>query len=1317
MNGEKKTLCGTVSDSDATKQVIEIPCGGITGSALMIKGNRTTLCEVEVYGKLKCWVGANQVTNIPDISNTSNFHSHHVGTAVDGVKSNLTVQPGDSFFTIEGQTSTLNCSIYEDTFDTYYNREIEHLLPECGAGLKLFLPISPTVTRMRGWTLTISPLYSTSYPNAGLDSNYCRNPSGNTKTWCYSDDKSIRWGYCELPSCKLDIAENCKYYAANFYRGNINTSDDGTQCESYCRRIVEPEYPSISPTCYTDITNTSSDKICSITDICNDFTYLCGDEEDSTPYATYIGSYAVTETGWECRDWSDILDTATLDLYPTLQNNYCRNVNGSGLDKTRAWCYSTNPDTEFEFCSIPSCSDIVGTNSSYLLEKWKTEITDGEVTTANITCSATITLLDQEPIVHEVNVSIKEIPSDKFVSSLTTLNTMESLSDNTTCAQFFYQDGVYKCPVTNEAYQVSARSGGLCQFDHACSYDPNHYQTCGCSFVTVSECFCADCSDEDDCDSDSTVSSGDTFTCQDTTKSVISTSKQCNNKANCPTTTTISYNDVTFSVYNYEDEYGCTTSKYNDSCVETSSSSSNTVYTFQLCDGFNYEETNVYCDDKWKTWVNCTSDHSNQTNLYCSVDGYTTSIDETLECDLQRVCDEGEDEDCMIIDDVTTNYYRYINTIGTVDTMYRCPWGVDLIFYTIQSGKFCDGYVDCPVVENGYSSEEESACSSSSDRLDGSLSENTHVFAAPCLPGVMASSTCTMLEVEIGYGITKYLHYDSASFDCANVGGEVYVLAVTADLCDTLDYSEDLGTATEGLSGYTTMYSLFSNLTAVGSLVYDGSTTDTIFTCSNDIMIASSKVCDYINDCGDDSDEKNCLNRFTCESDNSTIKKTQMCDTVFDCTDKTDECDEGCKDSTVVWRMITTPFYRGIAITFGLFSLVVNFVSLIMFFKMVLTTKDISFSLLTNDILVALIALGDFSVGIYMVLVFSYDQHYGEGYCEKRLIWLSSDPCSFIGVVSTFGNQLSLLSMTLLSVFRLISIKTMMIFSSLSRKKLLLIVLTVVIIVTYSLAIGLIPILKAFEDYFVNGLYYEGNPVITDSKSKSELNSSFVAYLPGSGYNSNDMTWDNWRRLIAFIFQETDPSYTSCNQTFSYEDESMSIGFYGNSGVCLFKYFVKDTDPQHLYSIYVLSSNLVCFVIITISYALIIAHTYQTSKDAGTSESKQRRTSMRRLQRKISLIIATDFATWIPFITLSFLHYNDVWDGDDLYEFCSILLIPINSVLNPIIYNGDAVIRVLGKWNRTIASSLAISHVTQSMELQDMKGRRESRKIDEKSSQ
>lgn len=41
------------------------------------------------------------------------------------------------------------------------------------------------------------------YPNAGLgDHNFCRNPDGQEKAWCYTTNPSKQWEFCNVPTCK-----------------------------------------------------------------------------------------------------------------------------------------------------------------------------------------------------------------------------------------------------------------------------------------------------------------------------------------------------------------------------------------------------------------------------------------------------------------------------------------------------------------------------------------------------------------------------------------------------------------------------------------------------------------------------------------------------------------------------------------------------------------------------------------------------------------------------------------------------------------------------------------------------------------------------------------------------------------------------------------------------------------------------------------------------------------------------------------------------------------------------------------------------------
>ena len=64
-----------------------------------------------------------------------------------------------------------------------------------------------------------------------------------------------------------------------------------------------------------------------------------------------------------------------------------------------------------------------------------------------------------------------------------------------------------------------------------------------------------------------------------------------------------------------------------------------------------------------------------------------------------------------------------------------------------------------------------------------------------------------------------------------------------------------------------------------------------------------------------------------------------------------------------------------------------------------------------------------------------------------------------------------------------------------------------------------------------------------------------------------------------------------------------------------------------------------------------------------------RRDANRALQAKISAIILTDFCCWVPLSIVSFLHLSEAVNASTWYPFFSILILPINSVINPLLYD------------------------------------------------
>ncbi|KAI7800147.1 plasminogen, partial [Triplophysa rosa] len=234
---------------------------------------------------------------------------------------------------------------------------------------------------------------SVNYPCKGLEENYCRNADKEKAPWCYTTDPETRWEYCSVPRCEdqtQPAAEECMHCTGDDYRGKISFTESGYTCqrwdsqtphqhnyspsilpdrnleENYCRNPAgEPR-----PWCYT--TDPSKRwQYCFIArctteppTIVPELTCTTGDG------SSYRGTVSVTKSGKTCQSWASQTphthDRSSVN-YPCkgLEENYCRNT-----DKEKApWCYTTDPETRWEYCSVPNCRDQPGTGGEGYLKE------------------------------------------------------------------------------------------------------------------------------------------------------------------------------------------------------------------------------------------------------------------------------------------------------------------------------------------------------------------------------------------------------------------------------------------------------------------------------------------------------------------------------------------------------------------------------------------------------------------------------------------------------------------------------------------------------------------------------------------------------------------------------------------------------------------------------------------------------------------------------------------------------------------------------------------------------------------------------------
>ncbi len=271
-----------------------------------------------------------------------------------------------------------------------------------------------------------------------------------------------------------------------------------------------------------------------------------------------------------------------------------------------------------------------------------------------------------------------------------------------------------------------------------------------------------------------------------------------------------------------------------------------------------------------------------------------------------------------------------------------------------------------------------------------------------------------------------------------------------------------------------------------------------------------------------------------------------------------------------------------------------------------------------QSFLIGNLALSDFFMGVYMIILATADIYYGDDYFVYSDQWRSGIICRFAGFLSLLSSEGSVFFLTLISYERFLG--GVFPFSSWrltkgSAK------LAGLCIWTFTIVLSLVPIILAGpnSDFYDLSDVCIGLPLIT-RPSTFELKSTDIG---------NEVSFD------------------------------LPVS--------------QDSKPAWYFSIIIfLGVNLACFVAILLCYIAIFWSLRRSIAQSGRSGDAQEEL---KIAIKMAIIVGTDFLCWIPVIIMGILSQTElVVIPLEAYTWSVVFVIPINSSLNPYLYTISSLI-------------------------------------------
>jgi len=376
----------------------------------------------------------------------------------------------------------------------------------------------------------------------------------------------------------------------------------------------------------------------------------------------------------------------------------------------------------------------------------------------------------------------------------------------------------------------------------------------------------------------------------------------------------------------------------------------------------------------------------------------------------------------------------------------------------------------------------------------------------------------------------------------------------------------------------------------------------------------------------------------------------------------------------------------------GLICLIGNFI--VIYDKLInfQTKQDKCKEVQIYHALVLNLALSDLLMGVYLTAISFEIKHKA----TRGVLFSEPGICNALGIINIVSSQVSITTLFLISIYRLISV-----IRPYKQHHFRLLVELIILSWIMWLVVASFPFmpLETLKTAFTMGL----------SNNRRTNRDFFIDFTQVVSIAQSHIlpSYNNVTEVKSILYAVTQFSTPSVMEKFStalgWIDLNSKfwnlIGYYQYQYTCSPNYLIFDNSSRSAYfSLALVFCNLIVSVAILISYVLVTFTLYEKNKfrfvfckccmsicsckkilrNNDFEEAKIRSAENQKIFRRITLILLTDILFWIPLCLISLVVWtiaSTVQDPKDLVEnviffkITLLVLVSFNSILNPYIYS------------------------------------------------